>query len=205
MPAPRSKVAHKLLAEPRPRRARRLPGRARSQRPRQPARCLGRGLGRPRARHHRGATGRAGAARRCRAGHVVVRRARTRADARRSISPTSTTCIATPAGSARGGTTTTSSSRRRCPKPRRRSASSRAPTSNASCASCRTPRPTTSRANRASRLPLHWTSDGLPLGIQLISRYGGEDVLDPSRVADRGGRSLDRAPPRRLRVMTAAQ
>ncbi|HUP73683.1 MAG TPA: amidase [Acidimicrobiales bacterium] len=26
-------------------------------------------------------------------------------------------------------------------------------------------------------LPLHWTSDGLPLGIQLISRYGGEDVL----------------------------
>ena len=26
-------------------------------------------------------------------------------------------------------------------------------------------------------LPLHWTSEGLPLGIQLISRYGGEDVL----------------------------
>jgi amidase len=26
-------------------------------------------------------------------------------------------------------------------------------------------------------LPLHWTSDGLPLGIQLISRYGGEDML----------------------------
>ena len=26
-------------------------------------------------------------------------------------------------------------------------------------------------------LPLHWTSEGLPLGIQLISRYGGEDIL----------------------------
>jgi amidase len=26
-------------------------------------------------------------------------------------------------------------------------------------------------------LPLHWTSDGLPVGIQLISRYGGEDIL----------------------------
>ena len=26
-------------------------------------------------------------------------------------------------------------------------------------------------------LPLHWTSDGLPLGIQLVSRYGGEDEL----------------------------
>jgi amidase len=26
-------------------------------------------------------------------------------------------------------------------------------------------------------LPLHWTSEGLPLGIQLISRYGGEDEL----------------------------
>jgi amidase len=26
-------------------------------------------------------------------------------------------------------------------------------------------------------LPLHWTSDGLPLGIQLIARYGAEDLL----------------------------
>jgi len=26
-------------------------------------------------------------------------------------------------------------------------------------------------------LPLHWTSEGLPVGIQLVARYGGEDVL----------------------------
>jgi amidase len=26
-------------------------------------------------------------------------------------------------------------------------------------------------------LPLHWTNDGLPLGIQLIARYGAEDLL----------------------------
>ena len=26
-------------------------------------------------------------------------------------------------------------------------------------------------------LPLHWTGDGLPLGIQLIARYGAEDLL----------------------------
>ena len=26
-------------------------------------------------------------------------------------------------------------------------------------------------------LPLHWTSEGLPMGIQLIARYGGEDLL----------------------------
>ncbi len=26
-------------------------------------------------------------------------------------------------------------------------------------------------------LPLHWTADGLPVGIQLVARYGGEDLL----------------------------
>lgn len=29
----------------------------------------------------------------------------------------------------------------------------------------------------AFALPLHWTPDGLPLGIQLVARYGAEDVL----------------------------
>jgi amidase len=52
-------------------------------------------------------------------------------------------------------------------------------------------------------LPLHWTSDGLPLGIQLISRYGGEDILLPPRVADRGSRALDRAPSARLCVISS--
>lgn len=26
-------------------------------------------------------------------------------------------------------------------------------------------------------VPLYWTADGLPLGIQLVARYGGEDSL----------------------------
>lgn len=26
-------------------------------------------------------------------------------------------------------------------------------------------------------LPLHWTEDGLPVGIQLVARYGAEDLL----------------------------
>jgi amidase len=29
----------------------------------------------------------------------------------------------------------------------------------------------------AISLPLHWTADGLPIGIQLVARYGREDVL----------------------------
>ena len=29
----------------------------------------------------------------------------------------------------------------------------------------------------AIALPLHWTADGLPVGIQLVAAYGGEDVL----------------------------
>ena len=26
-------------------------------------------------------------------------------------------------------------------------------------------------------VPLHWTADGLPLGVQLVAAYGREDVL----------------------------
>ena len=29
----------------------------------------------------------------------------------------------------------------------------------------------------AISLPLHWSDAGLPLGIQLVARYGGEDLL----------------------------
>ena len=29
----------------------------------------------------------------------------------------------------------------------------------------------------AISLPLHWNADGLPIGVQLVARYGREDVL----------------------------
>ena len=29
----------------------------------------------------------------------------------------------------------------------------------------------------AISLPLHWTPDGLPVGVQLVAAYGREDVL----------------------------
>jgi amidase len=29
----------------------------------------------------------------------------------------------------------------------------------------------------AISLPLHWNADGLPIGVQLVAEYGGEDVL----------------------------
>jgi amidase len=29
----------------------------------------------------------------------------------------------------------------------------------------------------AVSLPLHWSADGLPVGVQLVGRYGREDVL----------------------------
>lgn len=31
--------------------------------------------------------------------------------------------------------------------------------------------------SRAISLPLHWTPDGLPVGVQLVAAYGREDVL----------------------------
>jgi amidase len=29
----------------------------------------------------------------------------------------------------------------------------------------------------AISLPLHWSSEGLPIGIQFVARYGGEGLL----------------------------
>ena len=29
----------------------------------------------------------------------------------------------------------------------------------------------------AVSLPLHWSADGLPIGVQLVAAYGREDVL----------------------------
>jgi amidase len=29
----------------------------------------------------------------------------------------------------------------------------------------------------AISLPLHWTADGMPIGVQLVAAYGREDVL----------------------------
>ena len=48
----------------------------------------------------------------------------------------------------------------------------------------------------AISLPLHWTADGLPIGIQLVAAYGREDVL--LRVAaqlEQAAPGRDRHPP----------
>ena len=33
------------------------------------------------------------------------------------------------------------------------------------------------RASSAASLPLHWTPEGLPVGVQLVARYGDEATL----------------------------
>jgi amidase len=30
---------------------------------------------------------------------------------------------------------------------------------------------------RAASLPLHWTPDGLPVGVQVVARFGQEETL----------------------------
>ena len=48
----------------------------------------------------------------------------------------------------------------------------------------------------AISLPLHWTEDGLPIGVQLVAPYGREDLL--IRVAaqlERAQPWADRRPP----------
>jgi amidase len=41
--------------------------------------------------------------------------------------------------------------------------------------------PFTTQANISGQpaisLPLHWTADGLPMGVQLVAAFGREDVL----------------------------
>jgi len=37
--------------------------------------------------------------------------------------------------------------------------------------------PFNSSGQPAISLPVHWTPDGLPVGVQLVAAYGREDVL----------------------------
>ena len=48
----------------------------------------------------------------------------------------------------------------------------------------------------AIALPLHWTDDGLPVGVQLVAAYGREDLL--LRIAsqiENAAPWIDRRPP----------
>ena len=97
-----------------------------------------------------------------------------------STSTRSTTCRPGHARSRRGGTTTTCSCCPTSPRPAgaARRARAREP---------REPRPDgptrvvhlalRPHGQPAISLPLHWNADGLPIGVQLVARYGREDVL----------------------------
>ena len=57
----------------------------------------------------------------------------------------------------------------------------------------------------AISVPLHWTADGLPVGVQLVAPFGREDLLIDDRGSARAGAAVDRpAPPgvRRLSRVT---
>ena len=47
----------------------------------------------------------------------------------------------------------------------------------------------------AISLPLHWTADGLPVGVQLVAAYGREDVLIRVAAQLEAGPPLGRPPP----------
>ena len=58
----------------------------------------------------------------------------------------------------------------------------------------------------AISLPLHWTTDGIPIGVQLVAGYGREDVL--VRVAAQLEEAVDwgaRRPPESAGALTAAE
>ena len=48
----------------------------------------------------------------------------------------------------------------------------------------------------AISLPLHWTADGLPVGVQLVAPLGREDLLiDVAAQLERAQPWIDRRPP----------
>jgi amidase len=48
----------------------------------------------------------------------------------------------------------------------------------------------------AISLPLHWTADGLPVGVQLVAPFGREDLLiDVAAQLERAQPWADRRPP----------
>ena len=122
----------------------------------------------------------------------------------RSTSTRSTTCRRGRARCRRGGTTPTCSCCRRVPSRRSGSASSRPTTSEdlgrMADARRRSRRPFDLTGQPAISLPLHWNADGLPIGVQLVARYGREDVLLRAGRAARGRASVGRPPPTRVRL-----
>ena len=45
-------------------------------------------------------------------------------------------------------------------------------------------------------MPLHWTADGLPVGVQLVAPFGREDLLiDVAAQLERAQPWVDRRPP----------
>ena len=57
----------------------------------------------------------------------------------------------------------------------------------------------------AISLPLHWSEDGVPIGVQLVAAYGREDLLLRVAVPTRVGPPLGRPPSPGLRFTTSAE